>query len=174
MRLPPPEPSQMSPRQREVAQSIESRQDDSLRGPYLALLHSPEVAERAHALAQHLRFGLRVPERLRALAVLVAAARHDKADATSFAAMEDIRASGLAADKISALAEGRKPADLDRDEELAYAFCHHLVTTGRVRSADFEGLVDRFDRAIALEFVATCGYTAFLTTLSNIAETQSL
>ena len=55
---------EMSPRQREVADSIASGPRGALKGPFLALIHNPELASRVQALGEHLRFGTALPPRL--------------------------------------------------------------------------------------------------------------
>jgi len=154
----------MTPRQREVAAAIS--------GPYTPLIYSPEVAECVHLLGEHLRFNLRVPERLRVLAVLVAAGRYRSDDLAHFVHLDAIRQSGLASAKIAALSEGRRPPDMKEDEEMVYDYCTELTRTGRVRSATFDRAVNRFGREICLELVKVCGYTLFLTTLINVSQTR--
>jgi hypothetical protein len=43
---------------------------------------------------------------------------------------------------------------------------------GRVRSATFERMVNRFGREICLELVEVCGYTLLLTTIVNVTQVQ--
>ena len=47
---------QMSARQLEVADTIASGHRGALKGPFLALIHNPELASRVQALGEHLRF----------------------------------------------------------------------------------------------------------------------
>ncbi len=172
MRFSPLNPEQMTPRQREVAQALQQRGGEPLNGAQHALLHSPEVAERVGLLAEHLRHGLRVPERLRALATLVSAGHYRSADLAPFLGLEEVRDSGLAQAKIAALAEGRRPSDLKEDEELVFDYCTELAATGRVRGATFDRLTAQVGREICLELVAVCGYTRFLTNVLNVTQTS--
>src|SRR5437773_1669171 len=165
MRYPPLKPEEMTQRQREVAEA--NSRTDAFSGPLVPLIYSPEVADRVQLLGEHLRFNLRVPERLRVLAVLVAAGRYRSDDLAHFVHLEAIKQSGLANAKIAALSEGRRPPDMKDDEEMVYDYCTELTRTGRVRSATFDRVVNRFGREICLELVKVCGYTLFLTTLIN-------
>lgn len=171
MRYPTLKLEDMTPRQREVAAVIAKSGTDPLAGHQSALLYSPEVAERVQLLSEELRVNLRVPERLRALAVLVTAGRHRSADTVPFVRQDDVQQSGLAAATITALSEGRRPTDLKDDEALVYNFCTELMQTGRVRNVTFEALASRVGREICLELVHVCGYTAFLTTVLNVTQT---
>jgi 4-carboxymuconolactone decarboxylase len=162
MRFPALKPEQMTPRQREVAEAVS----------LAPLIYSPEVAARVQLLGDELRFNLRVPERLRALAILVAAGRHRSDDVAHFARLDDIKQSGLATAKIAALSERRRPTDLKEDEALVYDFCTDLIMTGRVKSGTFDRAVNRFGREICLELVHVCGYTLFLVTVINVTQTR--
>jgi len=172
MRFTPLSPQLMTPRQHAVAEAIQQRGGAGLNGVQQALLHSPEVAERVQLLAEHLRYNLRVPERLRALAILVSAGRYRSADVAHFVGLEEVRDSGLAEAKISALAEGRRPADLKEDEQLVFDFCTELTRTGGVQGATFDRLAGRLGREIALELVAVCGYTRLITNVLNVTQTS--
>jgi 4-carboxymuconolactone decarboxylase len=172
MRYPPLKPEDMTPRQREVAEAISNRRADAFSGPSVPLIYSPEVADRVQLLGEHLRFNLRVPERLRVLAVLVAAGRYRSDDLAYFVRLDATKQSGLADAKIAALSEGRRPADMKEDEEIVYDYCTELARTGRVRSATFDRAVKRFGREICLELVKVCGYTLFLTALLNVTQTR--
>jgi len=172
MRYPALNPDQLTPRQHEVAEAIHQQRPRALAGAFQALLYSPEVAERVHLLDQELRLHLRVPERLRALAVLVAAGRHRGEDAALLAEQEDIQQSGLDAAKVAALCAGKPPADLAEDEQLVYDYCMELTRRSRVSNVNFERLAQRLGREICLELVAVCGYTLFVTNLIGVTQTR--
>jgi 4-carboxymuconolactone decarboxylase len=172
MRFPVLKPDQMTPRQREVSEAIANRRADGFSAAYAPLIYSPEVADRVQLLGEQLRFNLRLPERLRVLAVLVAAGRHRSDDVAHFARLDAVKQSGLAGSKIAALSERRRPPDLKEDEALVYDFCTDLITNGRVKSGTFDRAANRFGREICLELVHVCGYTFFLTTVINVTQTR--
>ncbi|MBB3014162.1 hypothetical protein [Cupriavidus alkaliphilus] len=136
----------------------------------MPLLYSPEVADRAQLLGDYLRFNLRVPERLRVLAVLVAAGRHRGSDAASFLHLDTVQESGLAASTISALCDGRRPDGMASDEEMVYEYCMELTRSGRVKGVTYDKLSARLGAEICLELVAVCGYASFLTMVINVTE----
>ncbi|MEK1932968.1 MAG: hypothetical protein AAAC47_24965, partial [Pararhizobium sp.] len=165
-------PEDMTPRRKAVAEAIDRRRVGGLAGPYLPLLYSPDVADHVQSLAEYLRFGLRLPDRLRALALLVTAGRHRSADVQLFCELKDVRDSGLATEKIALLAGGRRPHDMDVDEGIIYDFVAQLSATGRVTENTFNTVLGRFDREICIELIVICGFTAFMTTLLNITESR--
>ncbi|HSW17705.1 MAG TPA: carboxymuconolactone decarboxylase family protein, partial [Ramlibacter sp.] len=56
------------------------------------------------------------------------------------------------------------------DEEMVYDYCSELMRTGRVSTANFERLFNRFGREICLELVGVCGYTTYLATILNVTQ----
>jgi len=174
MRYPILTTENMIPRQREVAAAIERRSPGGINGPYAAMLYSPEMADRAQLLGEFLRCGLRIPERLRILAVIVAVARHRSDDVSAFVSLHSVLNSGLSHDIIQALAKGRPIQAMAEDEKAVYSFSSELVRTGRVKDETYDLLVSELGREAALELVAVCGYTALLTNVLNITQTSIL
>lgn len=172
MRYPPLSPDEMTPRRREVAEAISHRRADPFSGPTVPLLYSPEVADRVTLLGEHLRFNLRVPERLRVLAVLVAAGKYRTEDLAHYVDLDATLQSGLGNEKIKALSERRRPPEMKEDEELVYDYCTELMKTGRVSNAIFDRAAKRLGREICLELVKVCSYTFFLTTLLNVTQSR--
>src|SRR3990170_300825 len=74
-RLPPLEPARLAPDQRRVYDAIASGPRGGVRGPFLALIHVPELTDRIQHLGEYLRYGTSFPPRLSELAILVTA-RH--------------------------------------------------------------------------------------------------
>mgnify|MGYP003583371571 FL=1 len=162
----------MSFRQREVAAAIEERSGGGLSGPYAAMLYSPEMADRAQRLGEFLRCGLRIPERLRILAVLVAVGRHRSEDIFAFVSLDSVLNSTLARDKIQALSKGQPPQDMTEDEAVVYAFSSELARNGHVKNVTYDMLVSKLGRGAALELVGVCGYTSMLTNVINITQSS--
>ena len=62
-RFPKLTPEQMTPAQREVAAEITAGPRREVRGPFIALIHNPELARRLQKLGEHLREGCKaLPE----------------------------------------------------------------------------------------------------------------
>ena len=70
-RFPKLTPEQMTPAQREVAAEITAGPRGEVRGPFIALIHNPELAGRLQKLGEHLRWKGKLPPKLKELAVLV-------------------------------------------------------------------------------------------------------
>ena len=65
----------MTPAQREVAAAISAGPRGEVRGPFIPLLHHPDLAARIQQLGEQLRWKGRLPPALTELAVLVTARR---------------------------------------------------------------------------------------------------
>src|SRR5260370_39877963 len=74
-RFPAVAPAAMSPRQKEVADKIAGGPRGGVRGPFLALIHHPDLAEVVQQVGEQLRFKSTPPLALIQLAILVVA-RH--------------------------------------------------------------------------------------------------
>lgn len=62
---------QITQAQRRVHQSIAAGPRGGVRGPFNALLRSPELADRVQKVGEYLRFNTSLPARLNELAILV-------------------------------------------------------------------------------------------------------
>src|ERR671919_2039175 len=74
-RFPRLTPGDMTAEQREVAAEITAGPRGEVRGPFIALIHNPELARRLQGLGGHLRWHGKLPPRLKELAILVTARR---------------------------------------------------------------------------------------------------
>src|SRR5690606_30849070 len=72
-RLPEIAPEAMSEAQREAAATFAEGRGYPVRGPFAAMLRSPEVMLRAKAMGDYLRFKSSVPPRLNELAIIIGA-----------------------------------------------------------------------------------------------------
>ena len=72
-RFPKLTPEQMTPAQQEVAAAITAGPRGEVRGPFIALLHNPELAGHVQRLGEHLRWKGKLPARLKEMAVLITA-----------------------------------------------------------------------------------------------------
>src|SRR5918996_3255602 len=108
-RFPRLTPGDMTAEQREVAAEITEGPRGEVRGPFIALIHNPELARRLQRLGEHLRWQGKLPPRLKELAVLVTARRWTCQHEWLMHSRLALEA-GLAASVINDIREGRPPA----------------------------------------------------------------
>jgi len=159
---------QMTDRQREVADAIASGPRGALKGPFLALIHNPELAARVQTLGEHLRYGTGLPQELVEIAILVTARRWD-CDYEWAAHARIAREAGLRGDIIDAIATGRRPESLSAEETLLLEFAEQTVWQGQPSDATYDAVVATFNRATALDLLAVCGYYTMLAFVLNTA-----
>jgi 4-carboxymuconolactone decarboxylase len=158
----------MTPQQREVAEEIASGRRGEVRGPFIALLHNPELARRLQKLGEYLRWEGKLPSYLKELAVLVTARRWTCQHEWLMHSKLALEA-GLAAEVVETIAQGRQPVNLSTDEAAVYAFCVEAHATGQVGDATFAAVAERFGLDGALELLALNGYYTLMAMVLNTA-----
>jgi 4-carboxymuconolactone decarboxylase len=159
---------QMNEAQRAVAAQISAGPRGEVRGPFIALIHNPKLAQHLQGLGEHLRWGGKLPQKLVELAVLVTARRWT-CQHEWFVHVELARKAGLDEQMIAAIRDGREPSAKGTDEALVYAFCKDAHATGRVSDEHFNPVRDRFGLDGALELVALSGYYTLMAMVLNTA-----
>jgi 4-carboxymuconolactone decarboxylase len=158
----------MTAAQREVAAEITAGPRGEVRGPFIALLHNPELAGELQKLGEHLRWKGKLPPRLKELAVLVTARRwtcqHEWVMHSKLA-LEG----GLAKGTVEAIAGNAEPGNLSDEERAVYAFCREVHATGRAGDATFAAIEKRFGLDGALELIALNGYYTLMAMVLNNA-----
>ena len=158
----------MTPEQRAVSAEITAGPRGEVRGPFIALIHNPELARRLQKLGEHLRWQGKLPPRLKELAVLVTARRwacqHEWVMHSKLA-LE----AGLDKKVVEAIAANREPVNLSEEENAVYTFCRELHSTGRAGEEAFGSIKDRFGLDGALELIALNGYYTLMAMVLNTA-----
>jgi len=165
-RFPKLTPDEMTAAQREVAAEIAAGPRGEVRGPFIALIHHPELARRLQQLGETLRWGGKLPDARRELAVLVTAQRWSCG--YEWRMHEPLaRKAGLGDEVIAAVARGAHAKGLSAEQSVVYAFCRQAHGDGRVDDAVFEEVKLRFGLDGALELLALCGYYSLMAMVLN-------
>jgi 4-carboxymuconolactone decarboxylase len=167
-RFPKLTPDQLTPAQREVAAEITAGPRGEVRGPFIALIHNPELASKVQRLGEHLRWKGKLPPKLKELAVLVTARRwtcqHEWVMHSKLA-LEG----GLGAGIVDDIRHGREPKGMLDEEKAVYNFCRELHATGRAGDAAFTDIQRRYGLDGALELIALNGYYSLMAMVLNTA-----
>jgi 4-carboxymuconolactone decarboxylase len=166
-RMKPLTPETMTPEQRRVADEIVAGPRGGMRGPFSALLRSPELAERAQKLGEYVRFNSSLDKRLNELAILVTA-REWGAQYEWYAHRQLALKAGLAAAIADAIGEGKRPEGMQRDETVVYDFCHELLSTRQVGDATYQAVVDLFGERGVVDLIAASGYYGLVSMVLNV------
>jgi pimeloyl-ACP methyl ester carboxylesterase/alkylhydroperoxidase family enzyme len=160
----------MTPEQKRVADAVASGPRGGLRGPFHALLRSPELADRVRHLGDFVRFESAFPAPLRELAILLVA-RFWSAHYEWNAHRKHAVAAGLDPAIPAAIETGRRPASLSPDEALVYDFISELLVDKDISDTTYEAATSRFGERAIVELISTAGYYGFVSLVLNAART---
>ena len=156
-RLPAVDPQKLDPAQRKVYDSIASGPRGGVRGPFLALIHVPELTNRIQHLGEYLRFNTSYPPRLSEFAIIVTA-RHFNCQYEWHAHAPLAVKGGLAQAVVDAVRDKRRPQNMQADETAVYDFVSELVGNNKVSDAAYQRVVDQFKITGAVELAGLTGY----------------
>ena len=158
----------MTPDQKRVAQGIASGPRGSWqRGPFKALLRSPEIADRVQKVGEFVRFKSSIEPRLNELAIILCA-RKWTAQYEWYAHCKLALDAGLKPEIADAIAEGKRPANLQPDEAAVYDFAHQLLHTGQVDDAAFGAVKEKFGEQGVIDLIGAVGYYTIVSFVLNV------
>ena len=157
----------MTPRQRESYQAIVSGPRQGARGPFNALLRSPEVADRVQKVGEYVRFQSTIPAALNEMAILITG-RFWGAQYEFWAHSRLARTAGLGESVIDAIAAGRRPSPMSDDERAVYDFCTELFRDRAVSDSTFRAAAERFGEPGVIDLIAACGYYSMVSMVLNV------
>ncbi|WP_457329264.1 carboxymuconolactone decarboxylase family protein [Rhizobacter sp. P5_C2] len=167
MRLPPLPDHAMTPAQRAAADELIAGPRKAVKGPFIALLRSPELLAHVQKLGAFLRFGTSLPVRASEFATLLVA-RHWRQQFEWKVHVALALQAGTAQATIDALRDGRRPDTMDADETLVHDFCTELLAHHGVSEPTWARTVARFGEAGAVELTGLVGYFAMVSMVLNV------
>lgn len=167
-RLPNLPPEQLTPEQRQVADAIAGGPRGGLRGPFPALLRSPEAADRVQKLGEYLRFNSSIPAQLNELAIIITA-RAWTAQYEWYAHHRLALQAGLPDAIAQAVAENRRPEGMTDDQRLVYEFCTELHRDKGVSDATYNAAKARFGERGVVDLVTVSGYYVLVAMVLNVS-----
>jgi len=159
--------SEMTPEQKTMIDNVLTGERRSAGGPFNVLLRSPEMGDLTQRLGAYIRFRSSLPAKLNELAIIMTArawTSHFEWYAHKRAALQ----AGLAPAVVDAIAEGKRPAAMQPDEEAVYNFCDELLKTKQVSDAAFKAAVSRFGERGVVDLIGAMGYYQFVAMLLNV------
>jgi 4-carboxymuconolactone decarboxylase len=169
-RLPPIPPDRLTDAQKKAIEEFKAARKVDVSGPFVPLLRSPEVMNRARAMGDYLRYNSVLPPRLSEFAILITArqwTQNYEWDAHNQIALQ----AGLSPDIVKAVAEGRRPPTLAEDEAILYEFCTELQQHQSVSDATYARAVGKFGEQGVIDMVGISGYYTMLAMVLNTART---
>ncbi len=169
-RLPRIAPEKMTEAQKNITAEIAAGPRGELRGPFIALLRSPELASAVQKVGEYLRYRCPVERRLAEMATLIAA-RYWTQQYEWNAHYEHAMKAGLDPAIAGAIAEGRRPSGMSEDEEIVYEFVTEALHNKSVSDATYARTAAKFGEQRLVDLLAIAGYYAMLAMILNVART---
>lgn len=168
-RLPNLTPETMSDTQRAIHDEIVSGPRGSIGGPFLAWLQSPELADRAQALGEYVRFDSVLPAQLSELAILVTA-RHWRAQFEWWIHAQIAEEAGLPRAVIDAVHAGDDPPFATDAQRAVYDFAKEIYARRRVSTETYDNAVTHLGLQGTVDLVGVLGYYALVSMTLNTFE----
>lgn len=169
-RMPPIPHDRLDDAQRAAADELVAGPRKGVKGPFIPLLRSPQLLARLQKVGEYLRFESALPRRVNELVTLVVA----RAWTQQFewaAHVPLAAAAGTAARTVEALGDGRRPAGMSPEEELAYDFTTELQRSAGVSDATYRACVEAFGERGVVDLVGLIGYFTTISMMLNVAHT---
>jgi 4-carboxymuconolactone decarboxylase len=135
-------------------------------GPFNVLLRSPEMGDLAQQFGAATRFKSSLPQRLYELAILVTA-RYWTSQYEWQAHHRSALQAGLSPAIADAIAQGRHPAVMEKDEEAVYDFSSELLNTKQVSDATFNAAKNAFGERGVVDLIGVIGWYNTVSMLLN-------
>lgn len=168
-RLPMISDDKMNDAQRRAIQAVTAGKRAGVRGPFPALIRSPELCEHAARLGEFCRFGSSLPQRLSEMAIIITA-YHWRAQYEWYAHAPLAKQGGLGDDTIEAIRTGKKPTNMKPDEAVLYTVCMELHESKRVSDPTYAKAIETFGEAGFVDILGISGYYVIVSMVLNAAK----
>lgn len=169
-RLPPIPDGRLTDAQRRAIAEFRDARNAGVSGPFVPLLRSPELLNRARALGDYLRFRSALPPRQSEFAILMAASQWRQNYEWDVHA-PIAREAGVSTDVIAAIRDGRRPAQMTDDEAVIYELCDELHRQHAVSDATYARALARLGETGVVDLLGIQGYYTMLAMVLNTART---
>ena len=135
-------------------------------GPWLALLHSPELAARTAHLGSYIRFESSLDHKVIEFTALVSARELECKHEWAAHIMHGEKA-GIPMETIRAVYQKKGTESFSSEEAAIVSFVRETIHTHRVSEPTFQAIYGRFGEKGMVELAATIGYYAMLACTLN-------
>jgi 4-carboxymuconolactone decarboxylase len=135
-------------------------------GPFIALLHSPELAQRTAHLGSYVRFESSLDRKIIEFAAL-ATARELDCKHEWIAHVNHAQKIGIPSETIRAIYEKKGPEHFSSEDAQIISYVQELLRAHRASEATFQALYSRLGEKGLVELTATVGYYAMVACTLN-------
>ena len=158
---------EMTPAQKAMVEHLIAGPRGGVNGPFNVLLRSPEIGDLGQEFGASTRFKSSLPQKLYELAILVTA-RYWTAQYEWQAHRRSALQAGLSPAIADAIAQGRRPASMQKDEEAVYNFVSELLNTKQVSDATFAAAKNAFGERGVVDIIAVTGWYNIVSMMLNV------
>jgi 4-carboxymuconolactone decarboxylase len=169
-RMPPIPADKLTDAQKKAIEEFKAARAVDISGPFVPMLRSPEVMNRARAMGDYLRFKSSLPPRLSEFVILMTARRWTQQYEWNAHAPLAVKG-GLHADIVKAVAEGRRPEQMADDEAIVYALFDEIQRQQSVSDATYARAVGKIGEQGVVDVMGIAGYYTMLAMVMNTART---
>ena len=166
-RFPPLPYEQLNAEQKAMVEVVLQGKLPTLAGPYNMWLRSPDLGTAAHQFGAYPRFRSTVNTRLNELGIMMAASFWNS-EFVWFAHRRAAQGAGLKPAIGDAIAAGKRPPEMDADEEAVYNFCDELLNKKQVSDAAFHALKAKLGEQGVVDLMAAVGYFQYVSMMLNV------
>lgn len=172
-RMPAIPPEKMSEEQKKVAAQIAAGPRGKVEGPYWPILRSPGFASCIQDVGAYFRYGCPLDRKINEMAALMAARSWSQQFVWDVHILQALDA-GLSPEVAIALAEGRRPEGMAKDEEILWNFVTELLATKGVSDPTYARVVEAFGESGVIDVLGILGYYTTLSMIMNVGRTDLL
>lgn len=169
-RMPPIPAEKLTDEQRKAVADISSGLRGEIRGPYWPILRSPGFLMSVHRVGEYTRYHCPLDHRINEMATMMGARAWTQQYAWNAHYGKAVKA-GLKPSTLDALAEGRRPPEMQTDEAVLYDFVTEVLANKSASDATYEKTVAQFGESGVIDILGIVGYYSMLAMIMNVART---
>jgi 4-carboxymuconolactone decarboxylase len=169
-RFPAMPADKMTDVQKKVVADIVSGPRGHFVGPFVPLLRSPELENRLQKVGEYLRYSAAIGRRNTEFVILITARSWSQQfEWGQHAPIAETE--GVQREKIAAIADGRRPANMSDEEDMLYNFADELLHNKTVSQPTFDRVKAKFGEQGVIDMTGLMGYYTTLAMIMNVAQT---
>ncbi len=169
-RMPPIPEAQLTDAQRAAVADISSGLRGEIRGPYWPILRSPGFLMSVQRVGEYTRYHCPLDRRINEMATMMGARVWTQQYAWNAHYGKAIKA-GIKPSTLDAIAEGRRPTEMAKDEAVLYDFITEVLANKSASDATYEKTVAQFGESGVIDILGIVGYYSMLGMIMNVART---
>ena len=157
----------MNAQQKKMIDNLLAGPRGGAEGPFNVLLRSPEMGDFAGTFGAATRFSTSIPRKLNELAIILVG-RHWTSQFEWAAHHRAALQAGLSPAICDAIAEGRRPQGMAKDEEVVYNFVTELLNTTQMSDATFNATKAAVGERGIVDLIGVMGWYTTVSMALNV------